>query len=78
MIVTWRMSSSKHCEYNSSRIGQMPVSLAWCVARRGRFGPPSAMASAGLLCACLPTIRRALPLAPGNYTLARTAPRATP
>merc|ERR1711957_64529 len=28
MIVTCRISSSKHCEYNSSRMGQMPVSRA--------------------------------------------------
>merc|ERR1712129_523650 len=29
LIVIWRMSSSKHCAYNSSRIGQFPVSRAF-------------------------------------------------
>jgi hypothetical protein len=32
-MVTWRMSSSKHCAYNSSRTGQIPVSRAFEAGR---------------------------------------------
>lgn len=34
LIVICLMSSSKHCAYSSSRIGQIPVSLAWRDCRR--------------------------------------------
>jgi hypothetical protein len=34
LIVTWRINSSKHCAYSSSRTGHMPVSRACRCSRR--------------------------------------------